>query len=63
MADVHKPEFDAEGGAWLVEPRSKYWSKWVKSMKGTMRFRFPFLDELQIKAELAGVPWTTLTPV
>jgi hypothetical protein len=60
--EVDEPEFGAIGGAWLVQPRSEYWSKWVRAMKHSMRFRFPFLSELEIKAELAGIPWTGLVP-
>jgi len=54
----------AVGGAWLVQPGSEYWSKWISKLKvnaAGMRYRFPFMSELQIKAELAGLPWTTLT--
>jgi len=56
------------GGAWLVAPGSEYWKAWVKKLrgkarKGHLRYRFPFMSELQIKAELAGLPWTELRPV
>jgi hypothetical protein len=56
------------GGAWLVAPGSEYWKAWVKKLrgkarKGHLRYRFPFMSELQIKAELAGLPWTGLTPL
>jgi hypothetical protein len=60
--DVVNPEFGAQGGAWLVAPRSQYWRAWVRAMKTSMRLRFCFLSEFEIKAELAGVPWTKLTP-
>jgi hypothetical protein len=39
--------------SWLVEPKSESWNKWVKALRKTdMRFRFPFMTELEIKNEL-----------
>ncbi len=55
--DVDDPEYGAEGGAWLVAPRSELWRKWIKALKnkkGGMRYRFPFLREMEVKAELHG---------
>jgi hypothetical protein len=57
---------DLQGGAWLVAPRSQYWRDWIKKLKDKpsgLRYRFPFMSELEIKAELAGLFWTSLTPV
>jgi hypothetical protein len=54
--DVDDPEFGAIGGGWLVEPRSQFWGKWVKKLRARstgLRYRFPFMDELEIKTELA----------
>jgi len=55
------------GGYWLVAPGSELWPKWIKKMRGRavknhLRYRFPLMSELQIKAELAGLPWTELSP-
>lgn len=55
---VVDPVAGAIGGAWLVAPRSEHWSDWktaLKDEKSGLRWRFPFMSELQIKAELAGV--------
>jgi hypothetical protein len=55
--DVDDPEYGAEGGAWIVEPRSRLWKKWVQMLrqkKSGLRYRFPFMDELEIKQELAA---------
>jgi hypothetical protein len=62
-SSVKSELYGAVGGAWLVEPGSDYWSKWVNRLsintKG-FRYRFPFMTEFQVKAELAGLPWTGL---
>ena len=48
--------YGAVGGAWLVQPGSEYWNKWVNKMKGNtgFRYRVPFMTELEIRAELAN---------
>jgi hypothetical protein len=53
-------DYPKEGGAWIVEPGSVLWRKWREQLKTDLRFRFPFMSELEIKAELSGVPWTNL---
>lgn len=56
-ADVDDPEIGAQGGAWLVAPRSETWKKWIaklRDQKSGMRYRFPFLREIEVKAELLG---------
>lgn len=53
--DVDDPQFGAEGGAWVVAPRSQLWKKWIKALrdkKGGLRYRFPFMTEMMIKREL-----------
>jgi hypothetical protein len=53
--DVDDPEFGAIGGGWLVEPRSQMWKKWVNALRdkeGGLRYRFPFMTEMEIKQEL-----------
>lgn len=32
------------GGMWLVSPKSALWSKWRKSLKGDLRWEYPFLS-------------------
>lgn len=59
-------DFDFEGGTWIVQPKSSCWRAWVKALDApdnTLRLRLPFMTELEIKAELAGLPWTGLRPV
>ena len=50
--------YDACGGAWVVEPGSESWGRWVTSLseesKTGLRYRFPFMGELEIKQELNG---------
>lgn len=41
------------GGHWVVEPRSAQWEAWRRALKGELRFRFPFLTQGQITAELS----------
>jgi len=63
--DVDDPEVGAEGGAWLVAPRSETWKHWcakLKDQKSGMRYRFPFMQELMVKAELMGLPWAPMSP-
>jgi hypothetical protein len=63
--DVDDPEVGAEGGAWLVAPRSETWKQWcakLKDQKSGMRYRFPFMAELMVKAELMGLPWGPVMP-
>jgi len=55
--NVDDPEFGAVGGAWLVAPRSILWKPWVNALRDRdkgLGYRFPFMDELDIKAELMG---------
>jgi hypothetical protein len=54
--DVDHPEYGAEGGAWIIAPRTKLWRKWVEALKvnnQSLRHRFPFMDEAEIRDELA----------
>jgi len=54
---VEDPEIGGLGGHWLVAPGSQFWKPWVKALKnkeGGLRYRFPYMDELDIKAELMG---------
>jgi len=45
--------FRKNRAAWLVEPGSESWPYWTKAMRNTdMKYRFPFMGELQIKNEL-----------
>jgi len=49
--------YGAVGGSWLVQPGSELWGEWVEALRyknSGMRYRFPFMSELEIKAELAG---------
>lgn len=53
--DVDDPEMGATGGAWLVAPRSQLWRKWVNRLrdkKSGLRYRFPFMTEMEVKSEL-----------
>lgn len=57
-SSVTDVDYGAVGGHWVVAPGSESWRSWInalKSKKNAMRWRFPFMTELQIKAELAGV--------
>lgn len=40
------------GGHWVIEPYGPMWGRWRKALRGDLRFRFPFLSELAIAAEL-----------
>lgn len=40
------------GGHWIVEPYSRLWQAWRKALQGSLRFRFPYLKQDQIEAEL-----------
>jgi hypothetical protein len=63
--DVDDPEIGATGGAWLVAPRSQAWKKWIKALRDQstgMRYRFPFMSEMEIKMELVGTPFSTENP-
>jgi len=53
--DVIRVDEGAIGGAWIVQPRSQMWHKWTEALKGEnnpIRYRFPFMTELEIKNEL-----------
>lgn len=44
------------GGSWLVGPRSQSWKEWIKYLRESdLRYRFPFMTELEIKMELAKI--------
>ncbi|MDD5511065.1 MAG: hypothetical protein PHI12_09680 [Dehalococcoidales bacterium] len=53
--DVDDPEWGAEGGAWLVEPRSALWKKWVAALRDRstgLRYGFLISSEFAIKQYL-----------
>jgi hypothetical protein len=53
--DVDDPEYGAEGGAYIVAPRSKYWKKWCRALKDNKSgFRYSFMTktEFEIKKSL-----------
>lgn len=52
-ARVFRPGRGA-GGHWLVAPGSKLWPAWTRYLKGEGRFRFPFLTQEQLEAELSA---------
>ncbi len=41
-----------QGGQWIVAPKSKLWGRWVRALRGDLRFRFPLMDVAAIHAEL-----------
>jgi hypothetical protein len=43
------------GGHWVVEPYSRLWGAWREALRGSLRFRFPYLAQDQIEAELEVV--------
>lgn len=43
---------DLAGGRWIVTPHSAQWGAWRNALRGNLRFRFPFLTQLEIEAEL-----------
>ena len=54
--DVEDLEYGAEGGSYLVAPRSASWKRWCKALrKNTDGLRYSFLSksELEIKNQLA----------
>jgi hypothetical protein len=55
--NVDDPKVGAVGGSWLVQPRSQFWKLWIielRNKKRGMRYLFPFMEELELKAKLAG---------
>jgi hypothetical protein len=53
--DVDDEEFGAEGGFYLVEPRSTYWKKWCAALrdnKSGFRYSFMTKTEFEIKTAL-----------
>ena len=42
------------GGAYIIEPHSALWAKWVAALKTDFRFRFPLMDVSAIRAELSA---------
>ena len=46
-------EEDVCGGAWIIQPQSRHWKKWVEALHKTdLKYRFPFMDEIEIMEEL-----------
>lgn len=44
------------GGNWVVTPGSRLWPRWVQALRETtLRFRFPFMADSDLEAELQGV--------
>jgi len=41
-----------QGGQWIVAPKSALWGRWVRALRGDLRFRFPLMDVAAIHAEL-----------
>lgn len=41
-----------QGGNWIVRPRSPLWAQWRKSLRGSLRFRFPGMPLYRIHDEL-----------
>jgi hypothetical protein len=44
------------GGQWIVAPNSKLWKKWKKALTGDLRFRFPYMEIVDIHDELEQMP-------
>lgn len=45
------------GGHWVIEPYSQLWQPWRRALRetnSTLRFRFPFMEQVAIEAELRG---------
>lgn len=40
------------GGHWVIEPTSALFPAWKRALRGELRFRFPFMSQLEIEAEL-----------
>jgi hypothetical protein len=56
--DTTDPDYDGEGGAWIVAPRSEHWKVWCRRLRGkkdNLRHEFPFLTELAVKLKLSGL--------
>jgi hypothetical protein len=47
---------DLAGGRWIVEPHSARWRAWAMALRGPMRFRYPFMTQAEIDAELQSTP-------
>ena len=41
-----------QGGQWIVAPKSALWGRWVRALRGDLRFRFPLMDVAAIHAKL-----------
>jgi len=55
LVDVKKDfdgDHDIQGGAYLVQPGSSRWGKWVHALQGPYRYRFPFATEEEIHAAI-----------
>lgn len=53
--NVDAPDYGGVGGAWLVAPRSEHWRDWIRALRnksGGLRYRFPFMSQFEILAEL-----------
>lgn len=63
---VTNPEEGATGGAWLIEPGSQLWKPWVKALKdkkGGLGYRLPFMQQVDIYAELMGAQAINMEPL
>lgn len=40
------------GGQWIVMPQSALWGRWVRALRGDLRFRFPGMEIAEIHEEL-----------
>lgn len=52
---ISGPYPDLTGGFWLVAPGSDHWAAWVRKLsakKGDLRFRFPFMAQVDLFREL-----------
>jgi hypothetical protein len=56
LEDVTEEDDKHQGGAWIVQPGSRYWKRWRKALKnntGNLRYEFFRKDELAIKQQLS----------
>lgn len=47
---------DLAGGRWIITPHSELWGAWTNALRGPMRFKFPFMSQAEIEAELRAAP-------
>lgn len=45
-----------EGGEWLIAPQSPTWRRWVRALRGDMRWEYPLLGSDVIRARVAAMP-------